>query len=105
VRQREPSPQTRALLVALREEPTGWKHGYDLSRKTGLRSGTLYPVLARLAERGLLEAMWEHAAPEGRPRRHLYRLSAAGAAAAATLANPPANERRLRSTRSAAALG
>jgi DNA-binding PadR family transcriptional regulator len=76
-RRPESSPQTRAVLRALRDEP-GWSYGYDLSRATGLKSGTLYPMLARLAERGLLETAWEQAAPLGRPPRHLYRLSAAG---------------------------
>jgi PadR family transcriptional regulator PadR len=77
-RRAESSPQTRAVLRALEEAP-GWSYGYDLSRVTGLKSGTLYPMLARLAERGLLDTAWEKAAPLGRPPRHLYRLSAAGA--------------------------
>jgi PadR family transcriptional regulator, regulatory protein PadR len=83
-RRPESSPQTRAVLRALREAP-GWSYGYDLSRLTGLKSGTLYPMLARLAERGLLETAWEQAAPPGRPPRHLYRLSAAGAELAKSL--------------------
>ena len=62
-----------------------WSYGYDLARVTGLKSGTLYPMLARLAEHGLLEAAWEQAPPVGRPPRHLYRLSAAGAELAGTL--------------------
>lgn len=70
--------------MALREE-SGWSYGYDLARATGLKSGTLYPILARLASRGLLESVWEQAPPEGRPRRHLYRLTAVGAQMAATL--------------------
>lgn len=83
-RRPESSPQTRNVLRALRDEP-GWSYGYDLARLTGLKSGTLYPMLARLAERGLLEAAWEQAPPEGRPPRHLYRLSAAGTELASSL--------------------
>ena len=83
-RRPESSPQTRAVFRALHEAP-GWSYGYDLSRVTGLKSGTLYPMLARLAERGLLETAWEQAAPLGRPPRHLYRLSAAGAELARSL--------------------
>ena len=83
-RRPESSPQTRAVLHALREVP-GWSYGYDLSRVTGLKSGTLYPMLARLAEHGLLEAVWEQTPPVGRPPRHLYRLSVAGAELARTL--------------------
>ena len=40
--------------------------------------GTLYPILIRLADRGLIEASWEEEQPVGRPRRHRYRLTAAG---------------------------
>ncbi|MGB0124937.1 MAG: PadR family transcriptional regulator, partial [Silvibacterium sp.] len=50
---------------------------YDLSRSTGLKSGTLYPLLMRLADRKLLETSWETVEP-GRPPRHLYRLTAEG---------------------------
>ena len=42
----------------------------------------MYPVLIRLAERGLVEACWEDGPPAGRPRRHLYRLSSDALAAA-----------------------
>jgi DNA-binding PadR family transcriptional regulator len=62
--------------------PTRWRHGYDIARETGLKSGTLYPVLIRLADRGLLEACWEDEQPVGRPRRHLYRLTTEGLATA-----------------------
>src|SRR5438477_3681327 len=79
------SPQTRAVLAALHRLAERWRHGYDISRETGLPSGTLYPILGRLADRGMLETRWEDDPPEGRPRRHLYRLSTAGAARAAEL--------------------
>ena len=77
------SAQTVALLVALAARPQDWRHGYDLARETGLKSGTLYPILVRLADRGLVEACWEDGQPAGRPRRHLYRLSPDGLSAAA----------------------
>jgi DNA-binding PadR family transcriptional regulator len=56
----------------------GWCYGYELLGATGLKSGSLYPILMRLAERGLLDAAWEEDAPPGRPPRHLYRLSPTG---------------------------
>lgn len=74
------SPQTIAVLVALCDRPQDWSHGYDLAKRTGLKSGTLYPILIRLAERDIIEASWEDDPPSGRPRRHLYRLTAAGLA-------------------------
>ena len=76
---RRPSPQTHLVLEVLAREPTGWRHGYDIARETGLRSGTLYPVLSRLAERGMVEARWEENVEPGRPRRHLDRITAEGA--------------------------
>ena len=74
--------QTRSLLAALTGD--GWRHGYDLSRETGLKSGTLYPLLIRLTERGWLETRWEDSPEPGRPPRHLYRLTAEGRAQALT---------------------
>jgi len=90
------SPQTRAVLAALHGHPAEWRYGYDLSRETGLPSGTLYPILARLADRGFMETRWEDDPPEGRPRRHLYRLTAAGAARAVELRNEAAAARFVR---------
>ena len=76
------SAQTLSVLASLEADPAAWRHGYLLATQTGLRSGTLYPILIRLAERGLVEACWEDGQPAGRPRRHLYRLSSEGLAAA-----------------------
>jgi PadR family transcriptional regulator, regulatory protein PadR len=76
------SVQTLAVLAALTADPAQWRHGYQLAQETGLKSGTLYPILIRLADRGLVEACWEEGQPVGRPRRHLYRLSSAGLAQA-----------------------
>jgi PadR family transcriptional regulator PadR len=84
------SLQTRSVLAALHDDPLAWRYGYDISRQTGLASGTLYPILGRLADRGFLETRWEEQPPEGRPRRHLYRLTAAGAARAVELRQQPA---------------
>ena len=53
------SAQTLSVLAALCAEPSQWCHGYALAKQTGLKSGTLYPVLIRLADRGLVEACWQ----------------------------------------------
>jgi len=71
------SPQTVLVLDAFLEEAEDWKYGYDLSKNTGLKSGTLYPILMRMAERGLLETQWESGEP-GRPPRHMYRFTPDG---------------------------
>ena len=96
------------MLAALCEEPSQWQHGYALAKQTGLKSGTLYPILIRLADRGLIEACWQEEPQPGRPRRHLYRLTAGGLASAtgALAAAVPARERpaaRQRSGRGVAA--
>lgn len=74
------SKQTLRLLVALVRKPASWHYGYALARETGLQSGTLYPILMRLEERGWLETRWESPPPGGRPPRHMYRLTSSGRA-------------------------
>jgi DNA-binding PadR family transcriptional regulator len=71
------SPQTLLVLEAFLAARASWQYGYDISRATGVKSGTLYPILMRLEEGGLLRSRWE-AAETGRPPRHLYQLNAEG---------------------------
>ena len=70
--------QTAAVMESL-STGSEWRHGYDIARDTGLKSGTLYPILMRLERHGWLEARWEDEPHPGKPRRHLYRLSSEGA--------------------------
>jgi PadR family transcriptional regulator, regulatory protein PadR len=79
------SRPTRLLLHELLTAPRAWRHGYDLSQATALKSGTLYPLLIRLSDLGLLESRWEEPEREGRPPRHAYRLTPDGLALAKTL--------------------
>jgi DNA-binding PadR family transcriptional regulator len=88
-RVRRPSPQTIAVLSALADEPTAWSYGYDLCRNLGLKAGTVYPILIRLAEREWVETAWEEDGTPGRPRRHLYRISPRGTELLAGLADTP----------------
>ena len=76
-RNRPPSAQAIRVLLALAADPAQWRYGYDLVTEVHLKSGSLYPILVRLADRGLLEPSWEPG-PGSRPPRHLYRLSPAG---------------------------
>jgi PadR family transcriptional regulator PadR len=71
------SPQTLLVIDAFLVQAEEWKYGYDLSRVTGLKSGTLYPILMRMAERKLLETQWEAGEP-GKPPRHMYRFTPEG---------------------------
>lgn len=72
------SVQTKTLLANLLQRPLKWHHGYDLSKETGLKSGVLYPLLIRLSDQGYLESRWEEPERQGRPPRHMYRLTSAG---------------------------
>jgi DNA-binding PadR family transcriptional regulator len=84
---REPntSPQTIRVLQLLLEEPTAWHYGYEISQRTGLKSGTLYPILIRLTDQGWLETRWAEPERQGRPARHTYRLTPVGSRAASAL--------------------
>ena len=84
------SAQTLSVLAALCAQPSQWRHGYALAKVTGLKSGTLYPILIRLADQGMVEACWQQEPQPGRPRRHLYRVAPDQlAAATAALAAAP----------------
>jgi PadR family transcriptional regulator, regulatory protein PadR len=76
-RTRPPSAQTIKVLRALVADPIQWRYGYELGTEVRLQSGSLYPILVRLAERGLLETSWEPGVGS-RPPRHLYRLTVTG---------------------------
>lgn len=77
-RKRGPSPQTLDVLGALAAAAPRWLYGLEIAERTGLKSGSLYPILIRLAERGLLESEWQEPAQQGRPPRHAYRILDAG---------------------------
>jgi DNA-binding PadR family transcriptional regulator len=88
------SAQTRDLVAALLLRPEEWRHGYDLSKETRLKSGTLYPILMRLEGQGWLETRWEEQTKPGRPSRHLYRLEPSRIGAARLAFAPPAEVSR-----------
>lgn len=68
------------VLAALRAGP---RHGYQIALDTEERSGglfvlqhgTLYPVLHRLEQAGVVESAWEK---DGGRRRRVYALTAEG---------------------------
>jgi len=68
------------VLRALLDEPVGELYGLELLRSTGLKSGTLYPLLHRLEGAGWVQSRWEAEGPNerGRPRRRFYRLTGQG---------------------------
>jgi DNA-binding PadR family transcriptional regulator len=76
------SPQTRRVFAAFLSQPQDWRYGYELLKELGLKSGTLYPLLIRLSDQGLLESKWFPSQEIGRPPRNAYRLTAKGVALA-----------------------
>ena len=77
-RNRRPSKQMIMLLEALAARSQHWHYGYELMKETGLKSGTLYPLLMRMRDQQLVEAEWREPSHLGRPPRHAYRLTATG---------------------------
>ena len=80
------SVQTRQLLSAMLRQPRTWQYGYEISKQTGLKSGTLYPLLIRLSDQGLLDSQWQEPEHPGKPPRHAYKLTASGLALAREMA-------------------
>lgn len=75
---------TRSVLRAFLRDPPGEHYGLDIATVTGLKSGSLYPILGRLEDNGWVSSRWEDIDPadEGRPRRRYYRLTPDGMAMA-----------------------
>jgi PadR family transcriptional regulator PadR len=72
---------TKPMVKVLAEMVDGAeRYGLDLMRETGLKSGTVYPLLERLETSGLVRSRWEERDPSeaGRPRRRFYKLTATG---------------------------
>jgi DNA-binding PadR family transcriptional regulator len=76
------SPQLVKVLEVLLSDPQRAWYGFELMRRTQLTSGTLYPILRRLAGDGWLERSGSQPSARGGPGRHLYVLTPSGAAAA-----------------------
>jgi PadR family transcriptional regulator PadR len=74
------SLQTLKVLEAFLENPSQPLAGADVHERTGIASGTLYPILLRLEGAGWFSSKWESIDPSkvGRPRRRLYKLTSTG---------------------------
>jgi PadR family transcriptional regulator, regulatory protein PadR len=70
-----------AVAKAMLDDPTGKYWGYDLSKRTGVRSGVLYPILTRMLNADWVTDGWEDAsvlAREKRLPRRYYELTDKG---------------------------
>jgi PadR family transcriptional regulator, regulatory protein PadR len=89
---------TLQVLRTFFDDPTAAQYGAELMASSGLKAGTLYPILNRLELDGWILGRWEDIdeAVAGRRRRRYYRLTGAGERQAralltqyATLLMPP----------------
>jgi PadR family transcriptional regulator PadR len=84
------------ITVALEilTNPTQRHWGYDLTQRTGLKTGVLYPILGRMLAAGWLVATWEDTTPGGRPGRRFYELTAGGAQALEAMVSEASSDSR-----------
>lgn len=80
------TPRMAAVVKVFLEDPPQPRYGFELMRRTGQPSGTLYPILAKLEHAGWLIGGKEDIDPhaEGRPPRRVYRITGAATAVART---------------------
>lgn len=93
--------KTHALIQvaqALMADPGGQHWGYDLSKRAGVRSGVLYPVLHRMLDERWIEDGWEERADitGKRPPRRYYKLTGEGHAELAAILAAARSDARFR---------
>lgn len=71
---------THTAALVLKVISGGCRYGFDIMEKTGLPSGTVYPILRRLEQAELIQSKWERGEAQElqRPQRRYYRLTRAG---------------------------
>ena len=93
---------TYALIqvsAALMSDATGRHWGYELSKRSGVRSGVMYPILQRMLDEGWLTDGWEDQEQVGRakrPPRRYYQVTDAGNAALGALIARAGSDARFR---------
>ena len=86
------------VMVALMDEPTQQHWGYDLSRRSGIRSGVLYPILHRMLDEEWLIDGWQDASDtNGRPPRRYYLVTPEGMSRMGTILRDARSDSRFRS--------
>ncbi|MEU5976355.1 helix-turn-helix transcriptional regulator [Streptomyces sp. NPDC047315] len=76
----KPTIAVLEVLLAATSDRPAW--GLSICREADLGSGTVYPILDRLAERGWITSHTEGEPHPGRPPRRYYELTGAGRAQA-----------------------
>ena len=74
------SLSTVKVLAQFAKQPEASLYGLQIAKNTGIDAGTLYPILGRLEQRGLLEGEWETIDPKekGRGARRYFSLTKKG---------------------------
>ena len=75
---------TYPTAIVLFAVSRGVSHGFDIMDASGLASGTVYPILRRLEDAGMVRSKWESATTardEQRPPRRYYQITGAGTTA------------------------
>lgn len=74
------SRQTLSVLAVMAANPHAEHYGLEIARAARLKSGSLYPILARLEQYGWIAGVWEDIDPqkEGRRPRRLYQFTTEG---------------------------
>lgn len=87
------------ISMALMEDPAGRHWGYNLSRRSGVRSGVLYPTLQRMLNEGWVADGWEDQSEiqDKRPPRRYYELTDKGRAELGALLAEARRDARFRS--------
>ena len=70
-----------AAAAVLQSIARGYRHGFDVTRATGLPNGTVYPALRRLEAARLVTSAWEDpklAQKAQRPPRKYYEVTRKG---------------------------
>ena len=74
----KPVRMTYATSMVLQALDRGYRYGFDILAATGLRSGTVYPLLRRFETARLVRSKWEPvtvARSSNRPPRKYYELT------------------------------
>ncbi len=91
--------RTHALVqvaLAIMAEPHDKHWGYELSKRAGVRSGVLYPILHRMLDDGWLTDGWEEQTTSDRPPRRYYELTDEGKRELGSLLQEARNDIRFR---------
>jgi PadR family transcriptional regulator, regulatory protein PadR len=76
---RKASLATRLVFQAFLDSPSDETYGFELAEATDLASGSIYPILRRLEEEGLIRSRWaEVQGRDQRRRRRYYALTGEG---------------------------